>query len=253
MHAHREGHLLQRIALVAVEAPLHRDDRLAAERAAEQPPGVRLHRREREAGDVARTRSTACASISDASAPSPVPRMIATSGRAAEARAHGRRRALDRSTTRAMHGRRRRARVRGAVRCSRVHSLTSDPSQAGEPSRAVARGRGRAGATARRRSRPTSWRSIDHAQLREVGAARAIERRELIFHAADLGARLVEHPLGVGVRLADDELRLPSPPARGSRCAAAAPRSARRSAPCRARGTREAARGSRAPSRRGPG
>jgi len=51
-HAYGERDLLQRIPFVAMEAALHRHHRLSAERAAQQPAGVTLHRRQREAGNV---------------------------------------------------------------------------------------------------------------------------------------------------------------------------------------------------------
>ena len=51
-HAHRERHLLQRVALVAVKAALHRHHPLAAERPAHEPARVRFHRREWETRDV---------------------------------------------------------------------------------------------------------------------------------------------------------------------------------------------------------
>ena len=79
-HAHRKGHLLERVALVAVKAPLHRDHRLAR-RACRTAAGRRATP-PWTAGtpECRRTRSVASTSISRASPPSPVPRMIATSG-----------------------------------------------------------------------------------------------------------------------------------------------------------------------------
>ena len=52
-HAHREGDLLQVIALVAVEPSLHRHHRPAAEAPEQQPARVGLDGGEREAGDLA--------------------------------------------------------------------------------------------------------------------------------------------------------------------------------------------------------
>ena len=92
-HAHRKGHLLQRVALVAVKAALHRDDRLSAERAAQQPAGVRSPPSRAETRECRAYSIVASTSISRASPPSPVPRMIADVGRRARsARARRRRR-----------------------------------------------------------------------------------------------------------------------------------------------------------------
>ena len=52
-HAHGEGHLLERVPLVAMEPTLHRHHAPATERPEQESPAVRLHRREREARDRA--------------------------------------------------------------------------------------------------------------------------------------------------------------------------------------------------------
>ena len=52
-HADREGDLLEVVALVAVEPPLHRHDRPAAQPAEQQPAGVGLDGGQRKARDVA--------------------------------------------------------------------------------------------------------------------------------------------------------------------------------------------------------
>jgi hypothetical protein len=51
-HPHREGHLLKVVALVAVEAALHRDHRAAAQPAQEEPAGMALDGGERKARNL---------------------------------------------------------------------------------------------------------------------------------------------------------------------------------------------------------
>src|SRR5207244_9590136 len=50
---HRETDLLRRVAFVQMNPSLHREHAPAGERPDEQVPGVALHRREREARDIA--------------------------------------------------------------------------------------------------------------------------------------------------------------------------------------------------------
>ena len=95
--------------------------------------------------------------------------------------------------------------------------------------------------------------SLDHhAQLREVVRGAPLQLAMCVLETADLAAAALEDALALGARLAQDQLRL----ALGLLADLAAQllraTRARRSAPCRARGTREAARGSPSPSRRAP-
>src|SRR5262249_21177138 len=52
--AHRQSDLLERIALVEVETALHGHDAFAAQQAADEPAGVRLHRGRRKMRDLAK-------------------------------------------------------------------------------------------------------------------------------------------------------------------------------------------------------
>ena len=114
--------------------------RLAAQRAAQQPAGVRLDGRQRKAGNVARSRSPHCAVDLRASPPSPVPRMIADVRPLVEARADRRGGALRPPRTREPDSAS--SRAGEARRCARGgHSLTSDPIHAGRAVGAVARRR----------------------------------------------------------------------------------------------------------------
>ena len=89
---------------------------------------------------------------------------------------------------------------------ARAHPLTSDPIQAGDaldPSVA----RDVRDLRLLRRLNLGQLTLGDQSQLREVRAARSFERLELILHAANLRARLVDDSLGVGLRLAKNERR----------------------------------------------
>ena len=73
-----EGDLLEGVAFVEMEAPFHRHDRLAAERAAHQPARVGFDGRVRGSGEFPGYGIFTAFWISSASPPSPVPRMMPT-------------------------------------------------------------------------------------------------------------------------------------------------------------------------------
>ena len=93
--AHRQGDLLERIAFVEVEAPLHRHDGLAGQLAADQPAGVRGDRRVRESAECRRREASPRPAMSSARPPRPVPRMMPMRGLPVQRRSNGRCRFLN--------------------------------------------------------------------------------------------------------------------------------------------------------------